>query len=232
MRPSRLLFAFPIGEGEPRQRRSGALVNGALETIFFALFHTASTLSGSLRSPTSPRGEGFVSGIAASPSNLRPFGAPPSIGRRECPHEPLPLEGATERSEAGLAFFFAAKSLPLCLPHWGKALCREKRCSRFAAFPTRGRLYVGDSGIPIQPPPLRGTSFRRKEGGLHTSPFPWKGLTSAARRGWLSFFCGEAASSLPSTSGKALCRENRYPRIAAFPIGEGGPRQRWIGCFR
>ena len=31
-----------------------------LETIFFALFHTTRTLSGSLRSPPSPRGEGFV----------------------------------------------------------------------------------------------------------------------------------------------------------------------------
>ena len=31
-----------------------------------------------------PRGEGFVSGILLSPSNLRPFGAPPSYGRREC----------------------------------------------------------------------------------------------------------------------------------------------------
>ena len=41
-------------------RRSGAFVNGVLETIFFALFHTARTLSGSLRSPPSPRGEGFV----------------------------------------------------------------------------------------------------------------------------------------------------------------------------
>ena len=41
-------------------RRSGALINDALETIFFALFHTARTLSGSLRSPPSPRGEGFV----------------------------------------------------------------------------------------------------------------------------------------------------------------------------
>ena len=49
------------------------------------------------------RGEGFVSGIPLSPSNLRPFGAPPSIGRRERPHEPLPLEGAAERSEAELA---------------------------------------------------------------------------------------------------------------------------------
>ena len=32
---------------------------------------------------TVSRGEGYVLGIAASPSNLRPFGAPPSKGRRE-----------------------------------------------------------------------------------------------------------------------------------------------------
>ena len=74
-----------------------------LRRISPLVFHTARTLSGSLRSPPSPRGEGFVSGIPLSPSNLRPFGAPPSIGRRECPREPLPLEGAAERSEAGLA---------------------------------------------------------------------------------------------------------------------------------
>ena len=102
------------------QRYSGAFVYRLLETISFALFHTARTLSGSLRSPPSPRGEGFMSGIAVSPSNLRPFGAPPSIGRRECPREPLPLEGAAERSEAGLASFFAAKPPPLCVPHWGR----------------------------------------------------------------------------------------------------------------
>ena len=41
-----------------------------------------------------------------------------------------------------------------------------------------------------------------KEGVVHASPFPWKGLPSAARRGWLFFFCGEAASSLPSPLGK------------------------------
>ena len=52
--------AFPIGEREPRQRRSGTLVNGALETISLALFHTARTLSGPLCSPPFPRGEGFV----------------------------------------------------------------------------------------------------------------------------------------------------------------------------
>ena len=74
-----------------------------LRRSFPLVFHTARTLSGSLRSPPSPRGEGFVSGIALPPSNLRPFGTPPSIGRRERPREPLPLEGAAERSEAGLA---------------------------------------------------------------------------------------------------------------------------------
>ena len=83
------IAAFPIGEGGPRQRRSGTFVNCLLETISPALFHPA------------------------SPSNLCPFGAPPSIGRRERPREPLPLEGAAERSEAGLAsFFFAAKPPP------------------------------------------------------------------------------------------------------------------------
>ena len=74
----------------------------------------------------------------ASPSNLRPFGAPPSIGRREHPREPLPLEGAAERSEAGLASFFAAKPPPLCLPHAGKAvlsLCHHPQ----PALPLRGQ---------------------------------------------------------------------------------------------
>ncbi len=86
-----------------------------LRRSFPLVFHAARTLSGSLRSPPSPRGEGCDTEIPLSPSNLRPFGAPPSIGRRECPREPLPLEGAAERSEAGLAFFFcgeAASSLP------------------------------------------------------------------------------------------------------------------------
>ena len=39
------IVAFPIGEGGPRQRCSGTFVNGALEMIFPALFHTASALS-------------------------------------------------------------------------------------------------------------------------------------------------------------------------------------------
>ena len=51
-----------------------------------------------------------LSFIPLPPSNLRPFGAPPSIGRREYPRKPLPLEGAAERSEAGVAFFFCGEA--------------------------------------------------------------------------------------------------------------------------
>ena len=105
----------------------------------------------------------FLSFIPLPPSNLRPFGAPPSRGRREYPREPLPLEGAAERSEAGLAFFLGGarvlsyivdlrRSSPLSfippepyparsarhLPHAGKAL-PGKRYSRFFIHPTQKR---------------------------------------------------------------------------------------------
>ena len=39
------IVAIPIGEGGPRQRRSGTFVNCLLETISPALFHPASALS-------------------------------------------------------------------------------------------------------------------------------------------------------------------------------------------
>ena len=65
--------------------------------------------------------------IPLSPSNLRLFGAPPSIGRRERPREPLPLEGAAERSEAGLASFLAAKPPPsFLIPHSNKSFIRNQ----------------------------------------------------------------------------------------------------------
>ena len=43
-RRSPLLFAFPFWERGPRQRRSGTLVNDALETISLALFYPASLI--------------------------------------------------------------------------------------------------------------------------------------------------------------------------------------------
>ena len=58
---------------------SGTLVNDALETIFFALFHTARTLSGSLRSPPSPRGEGFAAEKRYSRFFIHPTQKRPSL---------------------------------------------------------------------------------------------------------------------------------------------------------
>ena len=164
------------------------------------------------------RGKG-ISHISFQPiaeANLRPFGAPPSRGRRECPREPLPLEGAAERSEAGLASFFAAKPPSLSLPQWGRgtasavdrvlSLMAHLRRSpplsfiplvpyparSLATFPSRGRLCFGNTAIPIQPPPLRGTSFQRKEGVSTRAPSLGRGCR--AQRGGVGFlFCGEAA---------------------------------------
>ena len=142
----------------------------------------------------------------ASLTNLRPFGAPPSIGRRECRREPLPLEGAAERSEAGLASFLggeAASSLPSPL---GKALCREKRYSRIAAFP------IGEGGprsgarvlsliaclrcisslffIPPSPSNLRPfgapPSIGRRE--RPREPLPLEGAAERSEAGLASFF--------------------------------------------
>ena len=131
------------------------------------VFHTASTLSGSLRSPPSPRGEGFVSGIAVSPSNLRPFGAPPSIGRREYPREPLPLEGAAERSEAGLASFLRRSRRLFAFPI-GEGGPRQRRSGALVngaletIFPALFHTASTLSGSLCSPPSPRGEGGPRQ----------------------------------------------------------------------
>ena len=72
----------------------------------------------------------------------------------------------------------------------------------YRSLPHRGRLCVEDTAFPIQPSPLRGTSFHRKE--RMTTRAPSLGRGCRAQRGGVGFlFCGEAASSLPSP-----CRES------------------------
>ena len=146
------------------------------------LFHTARTLSGSLRSPPSPRGEGFVSKIPLPSSNLRPFGAHPSIGRRECPREPLPLEGARGTARRGwLPFFGGARVLSYIV---------DLRRSSPLSF------------IPPEPYPARSARHL---------PHAGKALSVVILFPHMRVFA-------------LTMREKRYPRIAAFPIGEGGPR--------
>ena len=101
--------------------------------------------------------------IPLPPSNLRPFGAPPSIGRRECPREPLPMEGAAERSEVGLASFWggeAASSLPSPLGKGDRAAVLG--CSYIACLRRSPTLFHAASTLSSSlrsPPSPRGEGF-------------------------------------------------------------------------
>ena len=74
------------------------------------------------------------------------------------------------------------------------------RRSPLALFHTDSALSAPSGHLPFEgkavcrgyrfPPPTSAPSghLLPKEGGsIHASPFPWKGLPSAARRGWLPF---------------------------------------------
>ena len=79
----------------------------------------------------------------------------------------------------------------------------------------RERLCVGDIGIPIQPPPLRGTSFLWKEGMTSRAPSLGKGCR--AQRGGVGFlFCDEAASSLPSPCRESFVRRYCFSTYACI----------------
>ena len=102
------------GVGFLFERRSGTLIYRRFEMHFLALFHTARTLSGSLCSPPSPRGEGCDTEIPLPPSNFCPFGAPPSRGRREYPRE------------AGLVSFFDGEAAAF-IPHFNFSFVQSFR---------------------------------------------------------------------------------------------------------
>ena len=136
-RRSRLLFAFPIGEGVVLRKAVDRVLSQTaylrrflfplyhlLETIFFALFHTASTLSGSLRSPPSPRGEGFVRRYSFSTYACIRF------------------------DDAGIA-----ASSYRCLPHWGRgtASAVDRVLSLMAYLRRSFPLFF----IPLEPYPAR-----------------------------------------------------------------------------
>ena len=148
-----------------------------------SVFHAARTLSGSLRSPPSPRGEGFVRRYSFSTY-------------------------ACIRSDVMGKAVFSYRSLP----RMGKGGPRQRRSGTFVY-----RLLETIStalfhpAFPIQPPPLRGTSFHRKEGVSTLAPSLGRGCR--AQRGGVGSFL----------------RRSRL--LFVFPIGKGGPRQRRSGTF-
>ena len=134
-----------------------------------ALFHTASTLSGSLRSPPSPRGEGCVRRYCFSTyacirfdgarKAVSPYRSLPHWGRGTASAVDRVLSYIVDLRRISSLFFIPLVPYPARfarhLPHAGKALSivilfphmrvffltmRGKRCSRFAAFP------IGEGG--------------------------------------------------------------------------------------
>ena len=137
-----------------------------LETIFFALFHTASTLSGSLRSPPSPRGEGFVRRYSFSTYACIRFD---DAGIAASSYRSLPYRGRGTASAVD-------RELSLIV---------DLRCISSLSF------------IPLEPYPARSARHL---------PHAGKALSVVILFPHMRVFA-------------LTMRENRYPRIAAFPIG-------------
>ena len=84
-----------------------------------------------------------------------------------CPREPLPLEGAAERSEAELASFWggeAPSSLPSPLGKAGHAaaLGCSRKLPALDGFPTLFHTATALSGSLCSPPSPRGEGFVRR----------------------------------------------------------------------
>ena len=135
-----------------------------------------------------------------------------SFHRKEGVSTRAPSLGRGCRAQrGGVGFFFAAKPPPLCLPHWGKGTASTALgCSRIMAhlrqssslffiplvpYPARFARHLPHAGKALsvrntafltQPPPLRGTSFHRKEGVSTRAPSYGRGCR--AQRGGVGFF--------------------------------------------
>ena len=184
-RSAPVLLAFPIGEGGPRQRRSGALVYRRLET------HFPTYLSYRYPHPTSAP-SGHLLPMEGGSIHASPF----------------LWKGLPSAARRGWLPFSAAKPLPLCLPHWGRgtASAVDRVLSLIADLRRISSLFF----IPLVPYPARSARH-----------LPLEGKALFVR------------IVFPHMHVFALTmREKRYSRFVAFPIGEGGPRQRWIGCSR
>ena len=184
-------------------RYSGTAANGATETISPLIFHPAFPIQ-----PLPLRGTSFHRKEGVSTQA-------PSLGR------------GRRAQQGGVASFFgAAKPPPLCLPHWGRGTVSvgdrvlsyivdlrrisplifhtASTLSGSLRSPPSPRGEGFDTEIPlpsIQPPPLRGTSFHRKEGV--STQVPSLGRGCRAQRGGVGFLLGRR-SRLQKFEGRDL----------------------------
>ena len=158
---------------------------------------------------------GFVNTFTENGRTFYPY--PPlqgtSFHRKEGASTRAPSLGRGCRAQrGGVGFLFWRRSrLLFAFPHW------EKRC-------------VEKSGILVSQPSPLGKGDRVAVDRVLSLIVDLRCIPS------ISFiplepYPAHSARHLPH-AGKALFRGSQYSRIVAFPIEEGGPRQRWIGCSR
>ena len=181
--PARSARHLPL-EGKALCRGgSGTLINGVLETISLALFHTAFPIQPPpLRGTSFHRKEGVSTRAPSLGRGCRTQrgGVGFLLGRRSriLVSQPSPLGRGTAQRRSGALVNGALETIFFALFH---------------------------PASPIQPPPLRGTSFHRKEGVSTRAPSLGRGCR--AQRGGVGFLLGR-----------------RSPLLFAFPIGKGGSR--------
>ena len=168
-----------------------------------------------------------LSFIPLPPSNLRPFGAAPSRGR------------SCRAQRGGVGFLFLRRSRLLFAFPLGKGVVSRKAVSPYRSLPHWGRgtalavdrvlSYNGaletiffalfHPAIPIQPPPLRGTSFQRKEGVSTRAPSLGRGCR--AQRGGVGFLFGRRSRLLfASPLGKGVVSSGILVSQPS-PLGKG-----------
>ena len=153
-----------------------------LRRIFPLIFHTASTLSAPsghlpLEGKAVCRGYRFPPPPSAPSGHLLPKEGG-SIHASPFPWKGL-LSVAVDRVLSYIAYLRRSPSLSFIPPVPYPPLR--------GTFPSRGRQCVGDSAFPPPTSAPSGHLLPKEGGSIHASPFPWKGLLSAARRGWLPF---------------------------------------------
>ena len=146
-------------------------------------------------------------------ANLRPFGRPPSMGRREntasrAPHE----DGLRYENAASSHSSFRAKARNLfrsrSAKRGGDDGSRETPCTLRRGMPIRERTvsHSFSSRLGSEPPLLRGTSFQGKE-GVCRLPHRHSRLLTASFL-WMSQ-AGIIAASVPTTVIKGMIRSPR-----------------------
>ena len=155
------------------------------------LFHTANTLSGSLRSPPSPRGEGFDTEIPL-PSIQPPPLRGTSFHRKEGVSTRAPSLGRGCRApRGGVGFLFWRRSRLLFPFPLEKGIVSRKRVSSYRSLPPWGRGTASAVDRVLS----QAAHLRRSSSlfFIPLVPYPARFARHLPHRGRLCF--GEAASS-------------------------------------